>query len=113
QVSVVAGRAGGSTAELARLGPGEVFGEMSLMTGERRRATVQAADEFEMVKGDKDPFHDVLAAEPNLSEQVTRVLAERQIAIDQNISVRAARARADSEARSHALLDKIGKFFAL
>jgi small-conductance mechanosensitive channel len=113
QVSVMVGRTGGSTAEVARLRPGQFFGEMSLMTGERRRATVQAAEDCEMVKVDKQAFQEVLAAAPNLVEQITRVLVERQIELDENISARTARSRAETEARSHALLDKIRKFFAL
>lgn len=112
EVSVIVGRPGGSVAELARLGPGKFFGEMSLMTGERRSATVQAASECEMVKVDKEAFHDVLAASPGLAEQITRVLVERQVEIDENVAARSARG-ADVEARNSALLGKIRKFFAL
>src|SRR5262249_36697191 len=111
--SVVVGRPGGSIAEVARLGPGEFFGEMSLMTGERLSATVQAVDECEMVEVDKDAFHEVLAAAPGLAEQITSVLVERQLEIDENVSARSARSREDTEARNSALLGKIRKFFAL
>ena len=79
EVSVVVGRPGGSTAEAARLGPGKFVGEMSLMTGEPRSATVAAASECEMVKVDKEAFHEVLAAAPGLAEQITKVLVARQI----------------------------------
>ena len=43
--AVVARRAAGSYEELARLGPGEYFGEMGMITGQPRNATVRISDE--------------------------------------------------------------------
>jgi CRP-like cAMP-binding protein/cytochrome P450 len=43
--AVVARRAAGSSEELARLGPGEYFGEMGMITGQPRNATVRISDE--------------------------------------------------------------------
>jgi CRP-like cAMP-binding protein len=113
EVAVLVGRAGGSTAEVARLGAGKFFGEMSLMTGERRSATVQAIDDATLVRVDKEAFHDILAASPGLAEQITRILVERQIEIEANLSSRSVRLRAETEERSLALLDRIRQFFAL
>ncbi len=113
EVSVVVGRAGGSTAEVARLGAGKFLGEMSLMTGEPRSATVQAVGECEMVKVDKEAFHDILADAPSLAEQITRVLVARQGEIEENLSSRTARSPVDADARNSALLGKIRRFFAL
>jgi len=114
QVSVLVGRGQASIAEVARLGPGKFFGEMSLMTGERRAATVQAADDCELVEVGKDAFHDVLAADPRLAEVITKALVERQGALEENLNQRATRSsRADTEAKSSALLAKIRSFFAI
>jgi small-conductance mechanosensitive channel/CRP-like cAMP-binding protein len=113
EVSVIVGRSGGSMAEVARLGPGKFMGEMSLMTGEPRSATVQAVQECEVVKVDKDAFHDVLAAAPALAEEITRILVERQIQLEENLSSRSQRSPIDAEARNSALLGKIRRFFAL
>ncbi|AUX21839.1 uncharacterized protein SOCEGT47_023340 [Sorangium cellulosum] len=112
EVSVVVGREGGSTAEVARLGPGKFFGEMSLMTGEPRSATIQAVSDCELVKVDKEAFHEILAAAPDVAEKITEVFAARQSAIDENVSVRRARADAE-EARTVALVEKIRQFFSL
>jgi small-conductance mechanosensitive channel/CRP-like cAMP-binding protein len=61
-----------------RLYPGAVFGEMSLLTGQPRSASVLAATDvavFELRKADLDP---VLRARPALLEGLTAIMAERQ-----------------------------------
>jgi small-conductance mechanosensitive channel len=113
EVSVLFGRGDASVAEVARLGPGKFFGEMSLMTGERRAATIQATADCELIKVDKDSFHEILAAAPHLAERITQVLVERQAALEENLSARTARTRAETEAKSHALLSRIRLFFSL
>ncbi|WP_437561997.1 cyclic nucleotide-binding domain-containing protein [Sorangium sp. So ce542] len=112
EVSVIVGREGGSTAEVARLGPGKFFGEMSLMTGEPRSATIQAVSDCELVKVDKEAFQEILAAAPGIAEKITEVLVARQSALDENVSVRRARAGAE-EAKTTALLEKIRQFFSV
>ncbi|XYI01359.1 cyclic nucleotide-binding domain-containing protein [Sorangium sp. So ce1128] len=112
EVSVIVGREGGSTAEVARLGPGKFFGEMSLMTGEPRSATIQAVSDCELVKVDKEAFQEILAAAPGIAEKITEVLVARQSALDENVSVRRARAGTE-EAKTTALLGKIRQFFSL
>jgi small-conductance mechanosensitive channel len=114
EVAVLIGRGEGSVAEVARLGPGKFFGEMSLMTGEQRAATVQAMSDCELVQVSKEAFHEILAADPRLAERISQVLVERQVAIEENINQRMTRStRADAEAKSGALLAKIRQFFAL
>lgn len=115
EVAVLVGRTGGSTAEVARLGPGKFFGEMSLMTGERRSATVQATLECELATVDKEAFHEILAAAPDLAVKITEVLITRQSEIEENVSARRARSvgDADGDARSNVLLGRIRQFFAL
>jgi small-conductance mechanosensitive channel/CRP-like cAMP-binding protein len=113
EVSILLGRTGGSTAEVARLGPGKFFGEMSLMTGERRSATVQAALDCELVTVDKESFHEILAAAPHLAERITEVLVARQMEIEENVSARASRPRSEVESKTNAMLGKIKQFFAI
>jgi small-conductance mechanosensitive channel len=114
EVAVLIGRGEGSIAEVARLGPGKFFGEMSLMTGERRAATVQAMSDCELVQVSKEAFHEILVADPRLAERISQVLVERQVAIEENINQRAIRiTHTDTDAKSGALLVKIRQFFAL
>jgi len=102
-----------SVAELARLGPGEFFGEMSLMTGEKRAATVRAFTECEIVEVGKDAFQSVIASDPKFVEPITRILADRQHAITENLTARARKSQTSSEATNQALLEKIRAFFQL
>lgn len=102
-----------SVAELARLGPGEFFGEMSLMTGEARKATIRAFTECEIVEVSKDAFQAVIATNPKVVEPITRVLAERQSAIHENLTARANRSRTTDEGTDRDLLDKIRSFLQL
>lgn len=113
EVVVLVGRGQGSVAEVAKLGPGEFFGEMSLMTGEPRAATVRATVDTELVKVGKEAFHEVLVKDPRLAEVITQALVERQGAIDENLMLRAARGRGEAEEKSTALLAKIRQFFAI
>jgi small-conductance mechanosensitive channel/CRP-like cAMP-binding protein len=102
-----------SVAELARLGPGEFFGEMSLMTGEKRGATVRAFTECELVEVNKEAFQAVIASDPRLVEPITKVLANRQLAIEENLTARAKRSRTEADETSDGLLDRIRQFFQL
>lgn len=113
EVVVLLGREEFSVAELARLGPGKFFGEMSLMTGERRAATVRAAQDCELVRIDKEAFQGILAADPALAEQISQVLVERQLEMEENLNARAARSKNYKEEKSNALLAAIKQFFSL
>jgi len=64
--------------EVGRIAPGQFFGEMSLLTGEPRSATVRAATEiviFEVRKADLEPL---LEARPELAHEITEKVAERK-----------------------------------
>ena len=114
EVAVVLGRnETESIAELARLGAGEFFGEMSLMTGEKRAATVRAFTDCELVEVSREAFHAVIASDPKIIEPITRVLVDRQLALQENLHARARKSRTDVEATNRALLDKIRAFFQL
>jgi len=68
----------GIDTEVARLGPGSFFGEMSLMTGEPRSATVAALADVQCYRLDATAFRDLLARRPQLAEPIARLLAERR-----------------------------------
>ncbi len=62
---------------LAVLGPGDYFGEMSLMTGAARMATVTTLEETRLLEVCKASFGRILAEQPGLVEQVGVALRER------------------------------------
>lgn len=69
------------------LGPGEVVGEMSLLTGERRSATVRSVEESLVYEIGRQQYEPLLAAHPEWLEALTTVmderLARRQVRITQ------------------------------
>jgi small-conductance mechanosensitive channel/CRP-like cAMP-binding protein len=98
--------------EVARLGAGKFFGEMSLMAGEPRNATVRAAGPCALLVIDHAAFRTLLESAFGLAEQVSRVIAERQAALDAQASAAPVSARSVAE-RSSLLLDRIRRFFSL
>ena len=57
----------GAHKEVATLGDGEFFGEMSLMTGESRTATVVAKSDVECYIVDKEAFQEIVQEKPELA----------------------------------------------
>ena len=104
----------GRSRKVASLGPGSFFGEMGLMTGEPRSATVVARTEVECYRLDKEDFRDILRSRPALAEDISHVLAHRRTELDAALEDLDAEAR--TERLSHARLDILGKirhFFGL
>jgi len=62
-----------SGAEVARLGPGEFFGELALMSGEPRNATVIAADPLETYVLGAEEFHAAIEQSASFRDQLRRV----------------------------------------
>lgn len=100
--------------EVARLGRGKFFGEMALVTGEARKATVRARSECELLVIDHDAFEAVLQGRAELVEKLSLVLAERQLELDEHLS-RATGAERSSlvQQESSRLLSRIRRFFAM
>jgi small-conductance mechanosensitive channel/CRP-like cAMP-binding protein len=67
--------------EVARLHAGDFFGEMSLMTGETRTATVIAAQDLECYRISKRTFERVLRESPEIADQIAGILAARREAL--------------------------------
>lgn len=64
--------------ELGTKGPGSVFGEMALLTGERRTATVEALTDLTLWRVARDDFARVAEASPRLREALAAVAAEHR-----------------------------------
>lgn len=59
------------------MGRGEVVGEMALLTGEKRSATVRAAGEAVVYEISRDLYQPLLRAHPEWLEELARVMEER------------------------------------
>ncbi len=115
EVSVLAGREGGSVMEVAKLGAGAFFGEMSLMLGEPRRATIRASAECEVLVVDKDALQPILTAHPELVERIGEVLATRLEHLDTHLAERAklAASRESTPEQTEDFMKRVREFFSL
>lgn len=71
--------AGGLSQQVAVLWPGDFFGEMSLLTGEKRSATVEAVAQVDCLSLEKADLIDLLNGRPEIAEDMSLVMAERQV----------------------------------
>lgn len=99
--------------EVARLGPGQFFGEMSLMTGEQRKATVRTLGETELLVIGKEALARVLQEQPDLAETISRILSERAAALSTKTTSPGEIEAEGSERESRVLLTRIKRFFSL
>lgn len=104
----------GAVIVLDRLGPDQFFGEMSLLTGERRSATVIAETETEVVLVNHDGLAPVIAADARMAEALSEALAARTRNLGERVAAATAplaERRADGQAS--ALLARIRQFFGV
>jgi len=93
--------------EVARLGRGAFFGEMSLLTGEPRTATVVALTEAALLAVDREAFSRVFAQNVHVAEELAGVIARRRRDLD---AVRAEAGASPAEEETN-LLSRIGAMF--
>jgi small-conductance mechanosensitive channel len=105
---------GNLSKKVATLHAGDFFGEMGLMTGEPRTATIIAQTGVECYRLDKESFHEIIRSRPEIAEDISHVLARRRVELD------AVRLGLNEEAKrqrmSHTqgdLLRRIRSFFTL
>src|SRR5256884_9792 len=69
----------GSTIQVARRTWGDCFGEMSMLTGERRSAPVRADRDCYVMEIGKPTMAEVLRSAPSCLEQLSHLLAQRKM----------------------------------
>ena len=70
--------------EVARLGPGGFFGEMSLLTGAARTATVRARSDADLLEITAELFRQFVLANPATVEQIGQAVAARASELEQH-----------------------------
>jgi zinc transporter ZupT len=74
----------GTGRSIAELGPGSAFGEMGLLSGEARTATIRCSEDAELLEIAREDFQDMIATDPVLANAVLHLSHERSI---QNLSI--------------------------
>jgi small-conductance mechanosensitive channel/CRP-like cAMP-binding protein len=102
--------AAGDSRRLATLDPGAAFGEISLLTGEPRTATVRAVTEVTAIEIDKETLGPVLEENPALCEMFDSIIAERRRKAAEQVDL-SREEIAGTETAS--LTNRIARFFGL
>jgi CRP-like cAMP-binding protein len=97
--------AGASGRTIAQLGEGRAFGEMALLTGGARTATVRAVENTSLLEIGKADFERLVASDRRLAETIERISHERAI---HNLRSRSVNPEIWARVASHSL-DRIGR----
>ena len=91
--------------QVAELGPGTVFGEMALLTGEMRTADVVAMTDVIALEIGKDSLAPVLEVQPDLAGAISHQIMQRR---EHLLSL-----RGDAEQEELTLISRIRSYFGL
>ncbi len=103
----------GEARAVGALHAGQFFGEMGLVAGEQRQATVVAKTDVECYRLDRASVQGLLLSRPSIAEHVSKVVGSRRSTLEQTREDIAAANRVADAAVSVDLLSRIRRFFGL
>lgn len=101
----------GRSESLAQLGPSAFFGEISLMTGAERTATVVTLAPTDFVVIDRAAFRDTLERNPDIAFQISETLAARRQELEATHAALDQAASRSTEEERRQILGRIREFF--
>ena len=106
----------GSAIPVATLRSGDCFGEMSLLTGEKRSATVRADGDCYVMEISKDVMGEVIRESPDCLKQLSELLAQRKMETEgilKDLATSSADQAAKQREYTATFLRRLKTFFAL
>jgi small-conductance mechanosensitive channel len=105
----------GASIPVATLSAGDCFGEMSLLTGERRAATVRAETDCHVMEISKPVMGEVLRDSPDCLERLSELLARRKLENEGVLKEADSLAHKESKEREYtaSFLQRLRMFFEL
>jgi small-conductance mechanosensitive channel/CRP-like cAMP-binding protein len=105
--------AAGKGGVVGQVAPGEVVGEMSLLTGEPRSATVTAVTEAVAYEITKDHVQELFEKRPTVAETISTIVAKRELLNQRSLHLSDSSVTpAEAENFARQILGKIRSFFA-
>ena len=99
---------------VSTLGKGSFFGEMGLMTGAPRSASVIAKSDVECYRLDKEVFEEMMQARPAIADEISQILVTRRAELDNAMQdMDAQSALKDMSQQRNEILSTIKRFFSL
>ncbi|QTA83923.1 Leucine and cyclic nucleotide binding domain-containing protein [Desulfonema limicola] len=99
-----------SAVEVAKMGAGNFFGEMALLTGEQRTATIISVTETYLYEITKENIAPLIEDEPRISRLLSNILTERKMGIEAKKHADEAE-EIDKATLASQLFNKIQNFF--
>lgn len=96
--------------EVAVIPEGGVFGEMSMLTGEKRTATVRAIDDVEVLEISAKDFRELAAVDPALLDHISTIVTTRRIGLE---DARASALAAAAPETRQGFLERMRRFLSL
>lgn len=105
----------GSSVRVGTLSVGDCFGEMSLLTGEARSATVAAMADCEVLEIGKTVFGEILRDTPKIAETLSELLARRRLENEGILATTAEPKTIDTKRKEYAasFFARVSSFFQL
>jgi CRP-like cAMP-binding protein len=105
QVEVLVGTPGKPLKSVAVIGADQILGEMSLLTGEPRAASLRAVDECLLLEVERRDLQPILNADPKLIEGLAELVADRRAGLEK-LSTE------EAETRERGILSMMRQLFA-
>ena len=99
-----------SGTEVAVIAAGGFFGEMSMLTGDSRTATVQAIEDARVLEISAATFRTLVVVDPGLLPHISDAMMSRRAGLEE---VRASAASAPAEQQPETLLSRIQRFLGV
>jgi CRP-like cAMP-binding protein len=111
-VRVVLGHGDGQPGRtIAQLGSGDYFGEMSLLAGDRRTATVVAEGDVALLEIGSEAFQEIVLADPAILEPISQLAAHRSDAQQEHRRAQDQIPPLEKDVAAQRLLKRIKAFF--
>ena len=94
-------------------GPGDFFGEMSLLTGEPRSANVIAKNDVEVIVLNKAAFTDILMKDPEILELLVDILETQKAGLESALAKEKEKKKSQTKPGRAVLLSRIKNYFGL
>lgn len=102
----------GNELKVGQIIPGQFFGEMSLLTGEMRSATIVAATDVVAHEITKDNIQNLLSKREELFEMLSTVIAERKVRNSEQLAAVSVEERIEqTQSIANQIMDKMKSFF--
>lgn len=110
-INVVVDTGADARIDVVRMGAGGFFGEMALLTGQARTATIMAVTDTLLYEITKDDIAPLITDNPEISDTLSRVLAQRRSVLEEKKQAASENGQENGSDQNRDILSRIRAFF--